>query len=65
MSVEGEQWARQRKLLNPAFATSALNNLVPVFARNADTLLSDWEEKADGKQVKIRILFLLSLSLSH
>jgi len=51
VSQNGASWARQRKILNPSFATSALNNLVPLFNSTALTLMQKWEESADKDEV--------------
>ncbi len=36
VAVNNPEWSRQRAALNPAFATTALNRLIPVFENESD-----------------------------
>ncbi len=36
VAVNNPEWSRQRAALNPAFATTALNRLIPVFESESD-----------------------------
>lgn len=50
MASEGEQWRRQRRLLQPAFHKAALEGYVPIFHRHAQLLAARWRQAAHAGQ---------------
>ena len=50
MASEGEQWRRQRRLMQPAFHKSALEGYFPVYHRQAQRLASCWRQAAEAGQ---------------
>ncbi|XP_054814846.1 cytochrome P450 72A397-like [Prosopis cineraria] len=40
---DGEQWARHRKILHPAFNLDKLKSLIPIFAQSCNEMLNKWE----------------------
>jgi cytochrome P450 len=56
LTAEGEKHKRQRKVLNPAFATGYVRNIVPIFCEKGtdlvDTLLEQVKtQSAEGTEV--------------
>jgi cytochrome P450 len=56
LTAEGDQHKRQRKLLNPAFATSYIRDIVPIFSSKAaelvDKMLDDMKlQSAEGMDI--------------
>ncbi|WJX93335.1 hypothetical protein P8452_74871 [Trifolium repens] len=43
-SYEGEQWAKHRKIINPAFHIDKLKNMLPVFIQSSQDMISKWKE---------------------
>lgn len=54
-NTSGEKWARQRRLLNPAFHLESLKLMVPVMAASMGMMLDKWENAiADGvKEIEV------------
>jgi len=50
MASEGEQWRRQRRLLQPAFHKAALERYFPVYHRQAQLLAARWRQAARAGQ---------------
>jgi len=50
MVSEGEQWKRQRRMIQPAFHERALANLTAVILSENIALLKQWEQAASSKQ---------------
>ncbi|XP_027929863.1 cytochrome P450 72A68-like isoform X2 [Vigna unguiculata] len=45
VSHEGEKWSKHRKIINPAFNLEKLKNMLPLFIKSCDDLISKWEER--------------------
>ncbi|XP_020233603.1 cytochrome P450 72A68 [Cajanus cajan] len=43
VSYEGEKWNKHRKIINPAFNLEKLKNMLPLFTKCCDDLISKWE----------------------
>ncbi|KAL5151417.1 Cytochrome P450 72A68 [Glycine soja] len=43
VSHEGEKWSKHRKIINPAFNLEKLKNMLPLFIKCCDDLISKWE----------------------
>jgi cytochrome P450 len=50
MVSEGEQWKRQRRMIQPAFHEKALSNFTSVILAENLALLNQWEQAASRKQ---------------
>ena len=50
MVSEGEQWKRQRRMIQPAFHEKALTTLTAVILAENFALLNQWEQAASSKQ---------------
>ncbi|XP_071905024.1 cytochrome P450 CYP72A219-like isoform X4 [Coffea arabica] len=46
---EGEKWAKQRKLLNPAFHVEKLKLMLPAFYKSASEMVTKWENVVSPK----------------
>ncbi|KEH38475.1 putative 11-oxo-beta-amyrin 30-oxidase [Medicago truncatula] len=48
--LEGEQWSKHRKIINPAFHLEKLKIILPIFHKSCDDLISKWEKmlSSDG-----------------
>lgn len=44
VSYEGEQWAKHRKIINPAFYQEKLKNMLPAFYLSSSEMISKWEK---------------------
>ncbi|KAL2331249.1 hypothetical protein Fmac_018830 [Flemingia macrophylla] len=42
-SHEGEKWSKHRKIINPAFNLEKLKNMLPLFTKCCDDMISKWE----------------------
>lgn len=51
----GEKWARQRRLLSPAFHAETLKTMVPVIVASATSLLDKWTESVDSGEKEIEV----------
>ncbi|CDP19607.1 unnamed protein product [Coffea canephora] len=49
VSYEGEKWAKQRKLLNPAFHVEKLKLMLPAFYKSASEMVTKWENVVSPK----------------
>ncbi|XP_059637081.1 cytochrome P450 CYP72A616-like [Cornus florida] len=48
-TLEGEKWAKHRRIINPAFHLEKLKGMIPVFASSSDMLIQKWK-KSVGHQ---------------
>nr|QFS19027.1 cytochrome P450 72A558 [Medicago truncatula] len=50
VSLEGEQWSKHRKIINPAFHLEKLKIMLPIFHKSCDDLIRKWEKmlSSDG-----------------
>ncbi|KAL4577850.1 hypothetical protein LXL04_013964 [Taraxacum kok-saghyz] len=49
VTYEGDQWAKHRKLINPAFHMEKLKNMVPAFHLSGSKMLDKWEKLVSSK----------------
>lgn len=50
VSANGQQWAKQRKILDPSFTTTAVENLVPLFSKEVDVFLDVIDKHAKANK---------------
>jgi len=50
---EGEQWRKQRRLMQPAFHRPSLMNLASVMTNRAQQTVRDWERYPDGGEIDV------------
>ncbi|CAL9016818.1 unnamed protein product [Prunus brigantina] len=43
VGIEGEQWAKHRKIINPAFHLEKLKGMVPIFYQSCSEMINKWE----------------------
>ncbi len=53
LTVEGEQWRRQRRALAPLFARKTIHGFAPAMTAAADALVARWSRLPDGSTVDI------------
>ncbi|XP_071702109.1 cytochrome P450 CYP72A219-like isoform X2 [Rutidosis leptorrhynchoides] len=44
VDVEGDQWVKHRKIINPAFHVEKLKHMVPAFYDSCNEMINKWEE---------------------
>ncbi|XP_076890920.1 cytochrome P450 CYP72A219-like [Bidens hawaiensis] len=44
VDVEGDQWVKHRKIINPSFHVEKLKHMVPAFYVSCDEMINKWEE---------------------
>ncbi|CAI9272123.1 unnamed protein product [Lactuca saligna] len=49
VNYEGDQWAKHRKIINPAFHMEKLKNMVPAFHLSGNEMLGKWEKLVSSK----------------
>ncbi|GKA12103.1 cytochrome P450 CYP72A219-like protein [Tanacetum coccineum] len=49
VDVEGDQWVKHRKIINPAFHVEKLKHMVPAFNLCCDEMITKWEETLKGE----------------
>ncbi|XP_071729203.1 cytochrome P450 CYP72A219-like [Rutidosis leptorrhynchoides] len=49
LDVEGEQWVKHRKIINPAFHAEKLKNIVPAFYMSCNKMIDTWGEMLTEK----------------
>ncbi|KAK9052580.1 hypothetical protein SSX86_029209 [Deinandra increscens subsp. villosa] len=50
VDVEGDQWVKHRKIINPAFHVEKLKHMVSAFYVSCDEMMNKWEETLKGKK---------------
>lgn len=61
LTAEGEMHKRQRKVLNPAFATGYIRDIVPIFSEKAEELVNILSEQLKSQTAEgIEIFQFLS-----
>ncbi|KAL4308777.1 hypothetical protein GQ457_01G033230 [Hibiscus cannabinus] len=50
--LEGERWAKRRKLVNHAFNGESLKNMIPALIASVEAMLEKWKER-EGKEMDI------------
>ncbi|TYI79663.1 hypothetical protein E1A91_D05G036200v1 [Gossypium mustelinum] len=45
-TLEGEQWSKRRKMINPAFHLEKLKGMVPIFSVSCGQMIEQWKERA-------------------
>jgi cytochrome P450 len=53
LTVDGEQWRRQRHAVAPMFARKAIHNFAPQMTATADELVARWSDLPDGSIVDV------------
>ncbi|XP_031477983.1 cytochrome P450 CYP72A219-like [Nymphaea colorata] len=48
-TLEGEQWATRRKIINPAFYLDKLKGMTPAFVASCEQLIKRWENAASAQ----------------
>ncbi|XP_059629687.1 secologanin synthase 1-like [Cornus florida] len=54
-SLEGHEWAKHRKLMNPSFHQEKLKNMMPAFYACYDEDLTKWEESCKNGSIEIDV----------
>ncbi|XVF79176.1 hypothetical protein PTKIN_Ptkin14bG0198900 [Pterospermum kingtungense] len=44
LNLEGDKWAKRRKIINPSFHQDKLKNMLPVFYQSCVEMISKWEK---------------------
>ncbi|KAL9437954.1 hypothetical protein AB3S75_023758 [Citrus x aurantiifolia] len=44
VNYEGEQWAKHRKIINPAFHQEKLKLMLPAFCQSSSDIITEWEK---------------------
>ncbi|KAK9934980.1 hypothetical protein M0R45_022099 [Rubus argutus] len=57
--LEGEKWAKSRKLANHAFHGESLKNMIPDMIASAETMLERWKLHEQGKEMEVHEEFRL------
>ncbi|XP_061994531.1 cytochrome P450 CYP749A22-like isoform X1 [Rosa rugosa] len=60
--LEGEKWAKSRKLANHAFHGQNLKNMIPDMIASAETMLVRWKSHEEGKEMDVYKEFRLLTS---
>ncbi|KAI7740430.1 hypothetical protein M8C21_002365 [Ambrosia artemisiifolia] len=50
VTLEGDQWAMHRKLMNPAFHVEKLKNMVPAFHLSCSEMIGKWENLVSSNE---------------
>ncbi|GMJ01817.1 PHYB ACTIVATION TAGGED SUPPRESSOR 1 [Hibiscus trionum] len=51
-TIEGEKWARHRKLANTVFHGESLKNMTPAVVASVETMLENWKDQ-EGKEIEV------------
>ncbi|KAI3722967.1 hypothetical protein L2E82_34216 [Cichorium intybus] len=51
LTYEGDQWAKHRKLINPAFHMEKLKTMIPIFHLSGGEMLQKWEKLVSSKEL--------------
>ncbi|TYH26944.1 hypothetical protein ES288_A02G029600v1 [Gossypium darwinii] len=60
VTVEGEKWAKQRKLANYVFHGESLKNMTPAVIASVETMLQKWKGQ-EGKEIELSIIMSRNL----
>uniref|UniRef100_A0A0D6QSD7 Cytochrome P450 n=1 Tax=Araucaria cunninghamii TaxID=56994 RepID=A0A0D6QSD7_ARACU len=54
-SLEGHQWAKHRRIINPAFHVENLKGMIPTVAASAADMLTRWNERVGASDTEIEV----------
>ena len=54
VTVSGEQWQRQRRVLAPMFGRKMTTGFAPATARVVDALIERWQSRPEGSVVEVK-----------
>ncbi|KAK4565179.1 hypothetical protein RGQ29_007009 [Quercus rubra] len=49
-TLEGEQWAKRRRIVNPAFHLERLKGMIPVFTTSCRRMIKQWQKMVNPQQ---------------
>ncbi|KAL6977698.1 hypothetical protein U1Q18_026487, partial [Sarracenia purpurea var. burkii] len=49
LNLEGEQWTKRRKIINPAFHMEKLKDMLPAFDLSCSEMMSKWEKMVSAE----------------
>ncbi|XP_072025166.1 LOW QUALITY PROTEIN: leukotriene-B4 omega-hydroxylase 3-like [Amphiura filiformis] len=58
---KGKKWARNRRLLTPAFHFEVLRPYTSIFRQSTKTLVNKWNRKCNGKEISLEMFSEVSL----
>ncbi|KAC9216385.1 hypothetical protein E3N88_46173 [Mikania micrantha] len=53
--VEGDQWVKHRKIINPAFHVEKLKHMLPAFHISCSEMSSKWEGITKGRSCEVDV----------
>ncbi|KAK8550336.1 hypothetical protein V6N12_039050 [Hibiscus sabdariffa] len=48
-TLEGEQWSKRRRMINPAFHLEKLKGMIPIFSVSCGQMIEQWKEMATSQ----------------